>query len=502
LFRSLNDSRPLPLAIAVGEPAPRRQHEIVYLPLGEYGLQPGDQIKLFARVEDNDPAGAKGAESPIATVHIISQAEFERMLRAREGLNVLMSKYRQAQRMLESLREEAKALQEESEKKKGLVDKDARDRAEKLAEQMQKNAEALRKAAEHALPYDADASLTPQLEELAKHLEQAASDLKRRLERLELDREELGAQLQQLAGVLGKASDLYDEAAMSPLEHLEQVMPMLVAQSRFMQLVQRQRDLAERLSALKGRDGEDNPALKARMRDLQEEQEALRLELDSLLTEIEDGAHQLPDEEAFAELRRTALEFAAAVRESEAAAEMSHAEQGLAEFSGTRGHEHALRAAEILEGFLEQAESLSGQCQSCLIFRPGFGQSLGQTAAQLLLEMGLGMGAGGSGFGSSGGGFSARSGGNVGLYGGMPGMAGAEGMLAGQPNSGTGDGGGGQAGGVGGDNPDQPSMIDLLAPGGASGGGLGSVPLRYRERVGQFFRRLTAELQESEGTLE
>ena len=32
------------------------------LPLSAYGLRPGDVIKLFARVEDNDPAGAKGSE--------------------------------------------------------------------------------------------------------------------------------------------------------------------------------------------------------------------------------------------------------------------------------------------------------------------------------------------------------------------------------------------------------------------------------------------------------
>ncbi len=249
LYRSLNDSRAMPLAIAVGQPAPRRQHEVVYLPLAEYGLQPGDQIKLFARIEDNDPHRAKGAESPVATVNIISQEEFERMLRAREGLNVLMSKYRQAQRMLESLREKAKGLQEKNGEKKGLVDKELREQSEELAKQLRKNAEALAKAAQHALPYDADASLTPQLEELAKQLEEAAKQLERQLQRLELEREQLAMDLDKLAGMLGKQSDLYNEAAMSPLEHLERVLPLLVGQSRFMQLVQRQRDLAMRLAA-------------------------------------------------------------------------------------------------------------------------------------------------------------------------------------------------------------------------------------------------------------
>ena len=86
LFRSLNDSRPLPVNVPVKTPPPTRWSTTTYLPLSSYGLEPGDEIKLFAHVEDNDPAGAKGAESPVAVIRIISQGEFERMVRARQGL--------------------------------------------------------------------------------------------------------------------------------------------------------------------------------------------------------------------------------------------------------------------------------------------------------------------------------------------------------------------------------------------------------------------------------
>ena len=85
LFRSLNDSRPLPVDLPLPPQPPRRLDESVRLPLDRYGLEPGDVIKLFGRVEDNDPAGAKGAESSVVTVRIISQEEFERMIRTREG---------------------------------------------------------------------------------------------------------------------------------------------------------------------------------------------------------------------------------------------------------------------------------------------------------------------------------------------------------------------------------------------------------------------------------
>ncbi len=75
LFRSLNDSRALPVELPVPQPAVTRFDGGQHLPLSAYGLLPGDVIKLFARVEDTDPAGTKGSESTVVTVRIISQSE-------------------------------------------------------------------------------------------------------------------------------------------------------------------------------------------------------------------------------------------------------------------------------------------------------------------------------------------------------------------------------------------------------------------------------------------
>ncbi len=75
--------------------------------------QPGDVIKLFGRVEDNDPAGAKGAESALATVRIVSQEEFERLFRTRQGVQALFSKYYAARRRMESLAKEVERSGEE-----------------------------------------------------------------------------------------------------------------------------------------------------------------------------------------------------------------------------------------------------------------------------------------------------------------------------------------------------------------------------------------------------
>lgn len=494
LYRSLNDSRALPVNLPLVGEAPRRQFDALTLPLSAYGLQPGDQIKLFARCEDNDPAGAKGAETPIAVVHIISQEEFEKMQRAREGLNVLLSKYRQAQRMMENLRAAAERLQDKTKAKKGLIPKEDREEAEKLAAQMRKDAQMLAKAAQSALPYDSDKELAEHLQDLAEQLKQAAEKLERQLKRLEGNQEQmesLDVELGELLSMLGKQSDLYNESTLSPLKRLEEVMPLLIAQSRFVKLVKAQRSLADRLASLKGRDDVDEPALKARMRDLQDEQNRLRKELDSLLADIEDAALRLPaDEEDLAELKKSAEAFAKALRECGAAAEMDLAEQGLAEFSGARGHEHAENAAVALESLLNDSEGMGQQGKSSLVFRPSL-PSLGQTAGQLLAEMGLGQG-GGSGF-------SALRNDKPGLYGNLPTLAGQEGLgEAGREREGS--GGAGQDGvpGIWGENPDLASWEDEQGPAEAGGGGMSLIPLRYRDRVGEYFRRLSTEFQKAD----
>ena len=56
---ALNGSRALPIDLPLGSGSPTQWNDQTYLPLAEYGVRPGDEITLFARVEDNDPAGER-----------------------------------------------------------------------------------------------------------------------------------------------------------------------------------------------------------------------------------------------------------------------------------------------------------------------------------------------------------------------------------------------------------------------------------------------------------
>src|SRR5262249_51489522 len=174
-----------------------------------------------------------------------------------------------------------------------------------------------------------------------------------------------------------------------PLERLAQVMPLLEDAARFTALAQRQRDLATRLKSLAGKDRPDDPTTKARMRDLQAEQQQLREALARLLEDVEDHLAKLPEDPELEQLRSTAQEFVEGVRGSGAAEAMGEAESGLAEFSGSRGSASAGKAADILEQFLSKGQGMGRQGRQCLKFAPGLGDALGDTVEQLLAEAGL-----------------------------------------------------------------------------------------------------------------
>lgn len=498
LYRSLNDSRALPQNTEVPPPAPTRQGETTELPLSRYKLSPGDEIKLYARVEDNDPAGTKGSESPVSVVRIISQAEYEKMMLMREGLEVMQSKYQEAQRRMESVLDEMNELIKDLEKQSPDSDlsKEMQRRLENLAKQMASEAGEIREAAGHKLPYDLDVKLSPELLKLAKSLEDAG----RQLEQLNKSDKKDGKQgipkvagpldkLKELSQCMGNSQKQFEEEASEPIEHLAKIYPLLEDEVRFLNLYAQQRDLSERLASLKGRDNEDNPELKARMRDLETEQSRLSDDLRQLLDDIESHVDQLPEDPRVDDLRTTAMKFARDVRGSGAAEAMTEGQEGLAAFSGTRGHKGATEAADILSEFIGRCQSMGKGGRGCLKFSPKLAGGLGNTVQQLLDSMGMGMNPGTGEGGGSGYSASRNSLQNVGLYGQLPTMS---------QMSRSGQGKQSMVGTIGrhsdpGQSEKNPWAVD---PGGklqAAGAASAVVPVTYRSRVGAYFQRVADE---------
>lgn len=493
LFRSLNDSRFLasPLPLSSDSSPLKRFHGQVDLSLPEYDLQPGDTIKLFARVEDNDPAGAKGAESSVVLIEIISQQEFEEMLRAKNGMELMLSRYREALRRLEAAKEELEKLHEKMEQldPDEPVSDEIRRELERLEQRMKQETEAIQKLAENPLPYDLDKELSEELKKAAELTREAAKELGELRNDKNLDNRQLQDRLKEAAEKMNAGKQAFDEATMPPLELLAMIVPLKADENRFVKLVMQQKDLAERLSSLKEKEREDDPAIKARMRELEDEQRLLQESLDALLKDIEMHAKFLPDIPELEELRAEALEFVEALRESGAEEAMSEARTALAEYSGSRGYKKAKEAAEILESFLRQCNGM-GQCASnALGFRPGMPGGMSNTLQQLLRD--LGMGASGSGMGSGGSGLGAQRGmGNFGLYGNLPGMAAFRDFQSGGRGNGNSRGSGQ---GEEGTEFDFGEGYDTNAEGTVTGTTEGAVPLRYRQAVGRYFQKILEE---------
>jgi len=495
LYRSLNDSRPLPTDVAIPQPAPARWAGESNLSLGEYGVEPGDVIKVFARAEDNDPDGAKGAESTVATIRIISQQDYERMITTREGLEVMRAKYEMANRELEALLEEIRKLREEIENQppESPLSEEQRQKLDELSERFEQAARETAKMARQKLPYDLDKKLSPQLEKLAQQMREAGEQARKMSRMKNMTVAGMEQELRKLAEKAGEQRRELQKEATEPMEYLASIYPLMEDQALFVAIYQRQRDLAQRMAALKGKDSGDDPELKARMRDLELEQRQVREALEALLDAVEEHAAGLPDDERLSDLKQTAEDFARKVRESAVTDVQASAETGLAEFSGTRAAEKSKEAADILESFLSRCKGMGDKGGTCLKFSPQLDANLGNTIDQLLAEAGLPSMGNQSGVGSGGGYSMQRSSlQNIGLYGHLPTMrmateSGQEGRNARLSRPGNRPGVRHEA------NPltTDPGAADRAV----SAAGV-DVPLQYRQKVGRYFERIADEIGE------
>jgi hypothetical protein len=501
LFRGLNDSRVLPTEIPVPPSQPTRLPASVPLNLADYGLEPGDVVKLYARVEDNDPAGAKGTETPVVLVHVISKEDFDRMVLAREGLEVLEAKYAQAMRRLESLDNRLAAVQDELGKlppDSPLAD-EKRKEIEDLANDMDKEAAAVDEAARQDLPFDLDKNLKQQLDKVAQDIRDAAKETRETARGQSMSNAQAAKSLDKPRQRLGARKQDFKENAADPLDRLANLFPLVEDEARFVDLWKRQNDLAERMKSVEQVNAED-PSAKARMRDLQSEQQKLRDDLRDLLADIENHAAALrldtpkgekPDETAnskLEELRKSAQDFVRAARQSGAAEQMAEAEQKLEEFAGSPALVKSRQAAAALESLIAQCKSMGDQGEAQMRFQPTLAQALGNTIDQLLEAEGLGGSKPGRGMGT-GGGFSQRRSSlrNVGLYGRRP---------TGRPAAGRGGQKGlpGAGGGADGRLPEVfTGNIDAQRLQG-SGASEAAVPAQYKQKVGEYFQRVADEL--------
>ena len=486
VYRSLNDSRPLPLELPLSDNSCRFNVGF-RLPLRDYLLTPGDKLELFVRVEDNDPAEAKGSESPIHSVFIISHQQFMQMQQQEMGIESVLSKYRQIERQLESL----EMMQDEIKKMNGDKPPEAKPtdevkgELESAAREFERHAMGLVELMERKFPVDVDRDLEERIVEMQEQMREIAKemrDLIRKVDRFEITNEELEEKLKELREKLHGVREEFDKDVMRPMDDLAKLFPLLILQEQFSQIVLRQRNLSDRLKSLADQEEVEDAATKRRMRDLAEEQGRLEDALDEVLLDIEKEALSLPIGEEYVELRDSSIKFSADVIASGAFEQQEQAETALNELSGADGFRHAEKAAEILESFIEQAQDAQDQAMEAGMkrFKPMRGMrlpKLGDSIAQMMKMFGPKNGS------------QHRGQGNRGVYGDNP--------RSNQKRRAGGRGNRQSRGGSGGPDtnrvPVEPDDRVQRHTGEASGTQV-PVPLRYERKSGEYYRRIIEEL--------
>lgn len=531
LFRGLNDTRATAANLPVPANQPTRVSASAPFNLAEYGLVPGDVVKFYARVEDNDPAGPKGSESPVVTLRIISNEDFNRMAVAREGLETLEAKYAMAARRLEALDDQLDKLQKDLAKAPpdSPLAKEKQDAIKRLAREMNESANEVADAAGDDLPFDIDKQFRKSLDEIAKSMADAAKETDAAAGE-GLSSGKAGEKLGDIRKKLGAKREQFRKDVTQPLDNLDKIFPLIEDQARFIQIWERQQDLAERMKSAADVKPDD-PKAKARMRDLEAEQRQLTQDLNELLDDIANHAVHLPvvtgpfvrfdghraapmpslaaalagalmaaddapapstpDElkDNLETLQKTAFEFVRKVKASGAIEQMNDAAADLGAFDGAHAAAKAQQAADTLKKFIGECKSMDGQARGLckLAFKPSICKSMGGTIDELLAAEGMNPG---GGIGASGG-FSQRRSTlrNTSLYGRIPARSHAGGRRSGRNATGP-----MPAGTPNGAAPGSPGGQAETGKLQASGEADIVVPPQYKQKVGEYFQRVADEL--------
>lgn len=511
LYRSLNGSAARPIDLDF-EPS-ARANVVVPLPLKRFGLVPGDEIDLFARTEDNDPAGPKGAESPKTTIRIISIEEFQERMFEQRGAEALSAKYEAAQRQLENVSTAMAEAQEAADRAAADPTNEALQQAlqEKLkaAEQAaQAAAKAIDKLAQNPLDIDIDRELSEMLSELANETQDAAEALSE-MAQSQAGKKPLTESEQEKLNELREKTkadrDELQEEAIDPLNELSKTLPLMEDKERFEELVERQKELAQRMQSLADADPND-PSNERRMMEMEAAQDALRQELNELAEDMAENAEQLPETDEFSPLKESAMKLAQDIQQSGAPELMNDAQKSLLKSKFKPAAENAKAAAEALDSLQPENKSMGNEAENSLkgaFPKPGKGgkSKLGKTLDQLKQRMnqkgqkpGQGQGQGGSQPGEPGGrnnGLSARSPRqqNMGMYGSMPTPSPSSQGRSDKVSQGAATQSAISKQGTGQSGTSESQSSE------ASGQSQQNVPTQYRQRVSEYYRRINEQLK-------
>ncbi len=449
--------------------------------LDKLGVRPGDVIEYYFEAADNYPKGPNITFSRPFRLEIISQEQYEAILRQAAARKALFEPYFKLDAWLRRLAERSRNLESEAER----ADPSARADAEELAKQLAQYNEALGKLMQDPAMFDVENSFRATLAGQQSQLREAAAKLT----------EALGSgmpdanQLKQLSDALNQFAQTQDEQIEQPAQQIASVVRVVLKADTFVRLAQEQAALAQMLRRFADKTNALTPLEQMEVQELSHQEHRIGEALHELLGELPESLAKVPADAQFDPLRNDVNQFLQAVADAKIEEDLGNAAKTLDEPDTMTGQALAQRAAEAMDKLIGRCNGFPGQGQQCLTahFQPKLTKpGLGNTLQQILAALNVGNGQGGrDGYGL----FNE----DVALYG--PNVE-----LAGEQAGGKGD-----ANGSGG------QQLETLTGGTPEGGlpqnetpGLvrlqpdAKFPLQYRELVGEYFRVMAESGKEGE----
>jgi len=314
LFRGVNGWSPIPVGIDIDAVAPHLVRGGYEFDLGTLGAKAGDVITYYATVDDNFPGGPHSADSPLHTLQVISEEEYKDFARQQYQMDELAEEFESFRKELERLgQEREQALQQLEELRKKAESgealspedqqqaKDLEERLEKFSQDIDQLRKNLDERAQQLQLYELEKEYTEQLQKLSKQLGNQSQNAKDVAEQLSKLSEPSGLtpeqreQFQKAAEKFQRETDPFDQESLdqqaATAEDLElmQLADSLMAQTdRLKAVIAQQRDLANRLAELAGKESLA-PDEQSRAARFAKEQELLQQQLESLQKDLLDA---------------------------------------------------------------------------------------------------------------------------------------------------------------------------------------------------------------------
>lgn len=446
--------------------------------LAKLGVRPGDVIEYYFEAADNDPAGPNLALSKLFRLEIISEAQYEAILRQTAARQALFEPYLGLSAWMRRLAEQARSAQGLAEK----GDSGSQAAAQKLAEELEAMRNEIAKILDLPQLFDIEAGFRTELKREQALLGEMAEQARQAGRTQPASTPTLAA----LAKALAQLASEDEESVGKPARHLASVASLLARADSFVKLAREQATAARLLKRFASRTDTLSRIEQLELQELAHQERRLREALRTLMDSLPDALAQVPEDSEYDALRNDVRAFIDAVSQAGIDLDLQDAATALAKLDPGAGYALAQSAADKMEKLISKCESQGGDAAQGLEarFKPRI-PSMGKALGQIMRAMGNGNG------GEGNDGYSMFSN-DVGLYG--PNV-----QLAGEHSGGRGNGPGTANPGRGA-VPPGPSDGAPTAPPDAARVRIqpdARFPLRYRDIVGGYFRAIADAAAES-----